>query len=295
MTVILLDGKKVRDEIAKTLQRKVGVLLAKPKIVILQVGKNKESAAYIAQKKKFGESIGVFVEHLLIPDTVPANELILKIKELNADRTVSGIIVQLPLPESLSLERIIDAINPEKDVDGLTRVNQQLFRERTPRFVPATARGIAELLLHYKVPIAGKKVAVLGRSKLVGAPTALILKEKGAVVTVCHSKTMNVPAVTRANDIIIVAVGKPKLVNADYVRGDKTQTIVDVGINIITPRGEAKLLEEIPKGTLVGDVDFEGVKDKVAAISPVPGGVGPMTVAALFENLLEAYERQSQA
>lgn len=293
--MLILDGKKVRDEIAATLQRKVEALFPKPKLVILQVGKNKESAAYIAQKKKFGESVGVLVIHRSFSDSISADELVRNIHELNTDKTAQGIIVQLPLPSPLLSAHIINAIDPLKDIDGLTTANERLFKEGKPRFVPATTRGIVELLLHYKVPIAGKKVAVLGRSKLVGAPAALILKEKGAVVTVCHSKTMNVPAVTRANDIIIVAVGKPKLVNADYVRGDKTQTIVDVGINIITPRGEAKLLEEIPKGTLVGDVDFEGVKDKVAAISPVPGGVGPMTVAALFENLLEAYERQSQA
>lgn len=292
--MVLLDGKKVRDEIVETLRRTVEASSPRPKLVIVQVGENKESSAYIAQKKKFGESIGVLVDHLSIADSITANELILKIKELNADRTVHGIIVQLPLPDSLSLERIIDTITPEKDVDGLTTVNRKLFEERKPRFIPATARGIVELLLHYHVELANKKVAVLGRSKLVGAPTALLLTEKGAQVMVCHSKTPDVPAITRASDIVVVAIGKPKLVNAEYFRDDQTQVVVDVGINSVTPEGAGKLLEEIPKSTLVGDVDFEAVKDRVSAISPVPGGVGPMTVAALFENLIDAYTRQAR-
>ena len=287
--MFILDGKKVRDEIAKMLRRKVEAFSPRPMLVILQVGENKESSAYIAQKKKFGEKIGVIVGHLLVPETVSEEKLIAQIKELNADREVHGIIVQLPLPQALSPESIINAVAPEKDSDGLTRANEELFREGRPRFVPATARGIVELLEHYRVPIAGKKAAVLGRSRLVGAPTALLLKKKGALVTVCHSQTPNVSAVTRASDIIIVATGKPKLVNDAYVRSDKTQTIVDVGITAVTDKGEERLEEEVPKKKLVGDVDFERIKDKVAAISPVPGGVGPMTVAALFENLVEAW------
>lgn len=289
---LILDGKKIRDEIAHDLKRRIEALSPKPKMVILQVGSNKESSAYIEQKKKFAEKIGVLVDHLCVAETVTENELIFKIKELNATRSVHGILVQLPLPASLSKEKSVGAIEPEKDVDGLTEVNEKLFKEGKPRFVPATARGIVELLEHYHLPVFDKKVAVLGRSKLVGAPTALLLKQKGARVTLCHSQTPDTKEITRSSDIIIVAIGKPKLVGASYVRNDKTQTVVDVGITAVTAHGERKLDEEIPKVTLVGDVDFENVADKVAAISPVPGGVGPMTVASLFKNLVEAYERQ---
>jgi len=227
------------------------------------------------------------------PEFITESELILKLKELNADSSVSGIIVQLPLPSALSVEKTINAIDPEKDVDGLTAVNEQLFKEGKPRFIPATARGIIELLEWYHLPLFDAKVAVLGRSKLVGAPTALLLKKKGALVTVCHSKTPNTKTITRRSDIIIVAIGKPKLITAEYIRRNRTQTVIDVGINARTEVGEAKLLEEIPRSVIVGDVDFDEVKDKVAAISPVPGGVGPMTVAALFENVVSAYEMQT--
>lgn len=289
---LLLDGRKVRDEIARDLKRRIESLSPKPKLAILQVGSNKESSAYIGQKKQFAERLGVLVDHLCVAASITENELILKLKELNADKTVHGIIVQLPLPPSLAKEKIINTIEPEKDIDGLTSVNEKLFREGKPRFVPATARGIAELLERYHIPVFDKKVAVLGRSKLVGAPTALLLKEKGAKVTVCHSQTPNTREITRTSDIIIVAVGQPRLVDASYVRTDRTQTIVDVGITAVTEKGAERLEEELPKQTLIGDVDFDTVKDKVAAISPVPGGVGPMTVAALFQNLVEAYQRQ---
>ncbi|KKW21660.1 MAG: hypothetical protein A2W52_04330 [Candidatus Taylorbacteria bacterium RIFCSPHIGHO2_02_49_25] len=290
---LILDGKKVRGEIAKTLRRKVEAFSPKPKLAIVQVGTNKESSAYVRQKKKFGESIGVLVDYLKAPEFITESELILKLKELNADSSVSGIIVQLPLPSALSVEKTINAIDPEKDVDGLTAVNEQLFKEGKPRFIPATARGIIELLEWYHLPLFDAKVAVLGRSKLVGAPTALLLKKKGALVTVCHSKTPNTKTITRRSDIIIVAIGKPKLITAEYIRRNRTQTVIDVGINARTEVGEAKLLEEIPRSVIVGDVDFDEVKDKVAAISPVPGGVGPMTVAALFENVVSAYEMQT--
>ncbi|HCB35538.1 MAG TPA: bifunctional 5,10-methylene-tetrahydrofolate dehydrogenase/5,10-methylene-tetrahydrofolate cyclohydrolase, partial [Candidatus Taylorbacteria bacterium] len=198
---LILDGKKVRGEIAKTLRRKVEAFSPKPKLAIVQVGTNKESSAYVRQKKKFGESIGVLVDYLKAPEFITESELILKLKELNADSSVSGIIVQLPLPSALSVEKTINAIDPEKDVDGLTAVNEQLFKEGKPRFIPATARGIIELLEWYHLPLFDAKVAVLGRSKLVGAPTALLLKKKGALVTVCHSKTPNTKTITRRSDI----------------------------------------------------------------------------------------------
>ncbi len=302
--MIILDGRKVRDELAKELRANIEAFLGKPKLAIVQIGGNKESAAYIKQKKLFAESIGALVEHVQLPVTVSEKEVISEMDTLNRNASVHGIILQLHIPDGLDKDAIIEAIAPEKDVDGLGAGSS---------FTPATARGILELLTFYRIPISGRKVAVLGRSKLVGAPTARLLEKKGALVTICHSKTPDTKEVTRGSDIIIVAIGKPKFVTAEYVRDDRTQTLVDVGINAVTPIGEKKLDEEIPlpapkapararhaggrqagKAKLVGDVDFDAVKDNVAAISPVPGGVGPMTVAALFQNVVSAYEKQQR-
>lgn len=281
---LILDGKKVRDEIAKTLRKKIAAVSSKSTLAILQIGDREESSAYIERKKRFGDDIGAQVLHTQIPESASESDILSYITTLNADGSIHGIILQLPLPPRLNKKKLLDAVVPEKDVDGLATGS---------RFTPATARGILELLEFYRIPIRGKSAAVLGRSALVGTPTAEALRNTGAAVTVCHSGTRNTKEVTRASDIVVVAIGKPRLIDAHYFRSDKTQTVVDVGITAVTEKGEERLEEEIPKRRLVGDVDFEQVKELVAAISPVPGGVGPMTVAALFENLVEAYERQS--
>ena len=290
--MLLLDGKKVRDEITKDLRVKIGGFLAKPKLAILQVGDNKESAAYILQKKAFGESVGVVVQHVQLAAEVSLPELLSAVQQFNNDRTVHGIILQLPIPAHFERQKLIDAVAPEKDVDGLTSAQAAARKQgRKGAVTPATARGVLKLLQFYQILIQGKKAAVLGRSTLVGMPTAEALRKAGAEVTVCHSETPNIKEITKTSDIVVVAIGKPRLIDSDYFRGDRTQTVVDVGITAVTEKGEERLEEEIPKRRLVGDVDFEAVKDMVAAISPVPGGVGPMTVAALFENLVSAYER----
>ena len=218
-----------------------------------------------ARKKQFGEAIGARVLHRRFAEDATEAEILAEIEELNTDQTVHGIILQLPIPAHLNREKLLDAIALEKDVDGLAVGSA---------FTPATARGVLSLLQFYETLIQGKRVAVLGRSALVGAPSADALRKAGAVVTVCHSGTPNTKGITRASDIIVVAIGKPKFIGADYFRSDKTQVVVDVGITSLADEG------------LVGDVDFKKVAPLVAAISPVPGGVGPMTVAALFENLL---------
>ena|SRR3989338_1888818 len=280
---MLLDGRRVRDEIAKTLRERIAKFSSTPILAIIQVGECEESNAYIKRKKAFGKSIGAFVRHIQLPESVSEAEVVQQIDALNTDGGVSGIIVQLPLPAHLDRVRIQNAVALPKDVDGLADGSE---------FAPATARGILELLRFYGIPVSGKKVAVLGRSALVGTPTAEALRKTDAKITVCHSKTPNTQEITRMSDIITVAIGKPKLVGAEYFRSDKTQTVVDVGITAVTEKGEERLEEEIPKRELVGDVDFDAVKNMVAAISPVPGGVGPMTVAALFENVVEAFEKQ---
>ena len=282
---LLLDGKKVRDEIAKTLREKIAKFLSPPTLAIIQIEEREESTAYIERKKAFGKSIGVSVRHISLLESVSEAEVVQQIDALNADEGVSGVIVQLPLPAHLDRVRIQNAVGLPKDADGLAEGSD---------FTPATARGIVELLEFYDIPVLRKRVAVLGRSALVGTPTAEALRKAGAEVTVCHSQTPNTKTITRASDIIVVAIGKPRRIGGEYFRNDGTQTVIDVGITAVTEKGEERLEEEIPKRKLVGDVDFDSVKDIVAAISPVPGGVGPMTVAALFENLVSAYERQTR-
>ena len=275
---ILLDGVQAQTALQAKLRARIAASLRKPHLAILQVGEREASTAYIARKKKFAETIGVAVTHLSFPEEVAEAELLTRIAELNADDAVTGILVQLPLPEHLNPARILSTVALAKDVDGLATGSS---------FTPATARGVLLLLEFYRIPIRGKKIAVLGRSALVGTPTAEALRKAGAEVVVCHSTTENTRKVTQASDIIVVAIGKPKLIGADYFRDDRTQVVVDIGINAVTEKGTELLDEEIPKKRLVGDVNFEEVKDRVAAISPVPGGVGPMTVAALFENLVD--------
>src|SRR3989344_8915352 len=226
---------------------------------------------------------GVLTRHVIFPDTVTESELIAEIKKLNEDNSVHGIILQLPIPANLDKQKIIDAVSLSKDVDGLTSENKRMFESgEKEAIVPATARGVLSLLKNYGISIQGKKITVIGRSALVGAPIATLLRREGALVTICHSQSADVPAKSRSAGILVVAVGKPGFVTKDFV--SPWQVVIDVGINSVT--GE-KLEDEIPKRKLVGDVDFESVKAIVRAISPVPGGVGPMTVLSLFENLLD--------
>jgi len=283
----LLDGKIVRDSMVEKMRADVAGLGVKPCLVILQVGEVEESNAYIGQKKKFGASIGVEVVHTKYAETVTEAELIADIKKLNADKKVHGIILQLPIPENLRAATIIDAIDPIKDVDGLTSANLKLLaRNDSAGLVPATTKGILALLDYYHIEIAGKRAVMVGRSMLVGKPTALALLNRHATVTIAHSKTQNLAELTRMADILVVAIGKPKFITAEYVR--EGQIVIDVGINMEKIGLKEEIQDEKPKVRLVGDVDFENVKDVVGAISPVPGGVGAMTVAALFENVLEA-------
>ena len=297
----ILDGRIVRDKIAKKLEKEItlwarGPQGRRPKLVIIQVGDLAESNTYIRQKILFGEKIGCLVDHLKFDEHISQKNLQTTISELNTDPSVTGIIVQMPIPAHLDKDEIIEAIDPKKDVDGLTSTNLKLLWEnRSGGFTPATTKGILELLDSYKIPVSGKKVVVIGRSFLVGKPTALAFLNRDATVTICHRETRNLKLETRNADILIVAVGKPNLITKDYVR--KNQVVIDVGINVIgntkQETGNKKPETEPVGRKLVGDVDFDSVKTVIAAISPVPGGVGPLTVASLFENLLEAYSKQT--
>lgn len=276
----ILNGKIVRDIIARKLRRGIARLKRKPKLVIIQVGNRRQSSAYIRQKKLFGERIGALVLHKQYPEKTAEKKLIAEILKWNIDKSIHGIIVQLPLPLRISKNRVLEAIDPRKDVDGMTAKNlKSLWAGDRDGLVPATTKGILALFDYYKIPVMGKKVVVVGRSLLVGKPVAMAFTNRHATVaTVCHSRTKNLEEVTKKADILIVAVGKIKLITKKHVSAG--QVIIDVGINMASDK------------KLTGDVDFKGVKKIVGAITPVPGGVGPMTVACLFENLLLAYRLQ---
>lgn len=283
----LLDGKKVRDALSSDIGQRVQKLSITPCLAIIQVGHREDSNLYVAQKIKTGEALGFSVTVRNFEDSASEEEIIQHIQILNQDKKVHGIIVQLPLPTSLDATRLIEIIAVSKDVDGLTSVNvKKLVSGSKHGITPATARGVISLLDFYEIPIAGKKVVVVGRSALVGKPIALSLLARNATVTICHSQTGNLAEHTKQADILIVATGHPKLITKEHV--SKGQVVVDVGINLVS--GKA-LEEEIPEKKLVGDVDFDSVKDIVEMISPVPGGVGPLTVISLLQNVLEVAER----
>lgn len=262
----ILDGRIVSEKIAAKLRWKISRLNKKPGLAIIQVGDLAASNLYVKRKNAFAEKIGATVFHLKFPQTVSKNKLLAKIEKLNRDKTVHGIIVQLPLPAKLDKTEIIDAIALAKDVDGLQSGNH---------FTPATARGVLTLLDYYKIKIAGRRVVVVGRSTLVGRPIALALLGRGATVTVCHRQTKNLARETKLADILVVAAGQLGLITKKHVR--RGQVIIDVGTSLTK------------NNKLVGDVYYSAVVPVVRAISPVPGGVGPMTVAALFLNLFDAY------
>lgn len=275
----ILDGKIVRDKIRQELEAVVKDLKSKPKLAIVQVGDVPESNTYIGQKIKFGENIGALVDHIRLPEDVTQEDVLGKIDDLNADPNTHGIIVQLPIPDRLGKNEILENIVPIKDVDGLHSVNVKKLMDNDPTgYIPATTRGVITLLEHYNIPISGKNAVVIGRSSLVGKPTTLSLLNHDATVTICHSQTKDLEKITQAADILVSAVGSPGLVTKNHVKPG--QIIVDVGTTVVDEK-------------LKGDVNFEEVEPVVGFISPVPGGAGPLTVASLFQNLLQAYENQT--
>lgn len=279
METRILDGKALRDLKAAAMKEELSKLGAAPRLAIVQVGSRDESNAYIRQKKAFGESLGCAVTHVELPEDATTEALLGAVERLDADRGIHGIIVQLPLPAGVDAAPALSAISPEKDVDGLGAESAKRLLSGAGRgHMPATARGIVSLLDHYGIPIEGGRAVVVGRSDLVGKPTALALIARNATVTVAHRHTADLASVTREADILVAAAGSPGLIGAAHVR--EGQTVIDVGTNPVMEDGKRRL---------VGDVGFDAVKGIVAAISPVPGGVGPMTVASLFENLLDAH------
>ncbi|HOB41266.1 MAG TPA: bifunctional methylenetetrahydrofolate dehydrogenase/methenyltetrahydrofolate cyclohydrolase FolD [Limnochordia bacterium] len=279
MTAKIIDGKGIAQEIRAELARKVAELTAQGKIPglhVILVGDNPASKVYVRNKQRACEEVGISsTVHRLAEETTQV-ELLGLIEDLNNDEKVHGILVQLPLPGHLDEEAVINAISPEKDVDGFHPLNVGKMYIGTGGVVPCTPAGVLELVKRTGVPIAGKHVVVIGRSNIVGKPAAFLFLKENATVTICHSRTADVAAEARRADILIAAVGRPQLVKKDWVKPGAV--VIDVGINRVD-------------GKLVGDVDFEEVKEVAGAITPVPGGVGPMTIAMLLKATVEAAAR----
>ena len=270
----VIDGKKISLEIKNKLKDEVEKLKVKPKLVVISVGDDAASKVYVGQKEKAAVYIGIEYLHMHY-DMISDDDLIKEINKLNDDKSVDGIIVQLPLPKGMDEKRIVNSIVSDKDVDGLTYLNAGLLLNNKESLVSCTPKGIMKLLKEYHVNISGANAVVVGRSILVGKPIANLLLNADATVTLCHSKTNNLDKITKKADILIAAIGKKHFITRDMVR--RGSIIIDVGINRVD-------------GKLYGDVDYDNVYDKVSLITPVPGGVGPMTVVMLMENVLKAYK-----
>ncbi len=271
----LLDGKEVKLKILEDLKQKLLNLNEKLGLVVIQIGNDPASDVYVRQKKKMAEDLGYNFNHINLDENVNEDEILAIIDKLNNDDMVDGILVQMPIPSTLNVKRIQNAILPYKDVDGLTDINIGKLVHNEDSLVACTPMGIIDLLDYYNIDIEGKNVVIIGRSDLVGKPLASLMINRNATVTLCHSKTINLDFYTKNADILVVAIGKPNFIKRDSVKDGAV--IIDVGIN------------RMANGMLCGDVDFDDVKDKVSYITPVPGGVGQMTVAELALNTYKAH------
>lgn len=273
----IIDGKKISQEIKDELKEKVAVLKEQGIsicLAVIQVGNNPASTVYVGNKKKACAYIGIESLAYELPEETTEEELLNLVRELNEKKEVNGILVQLPLPKHIDEDKVIKTISPEKDVDGFHPQSVGALSIGQKGFVSCTPAGIIELLKRSGIEIAGRECVVVGRSNIVGKPMALLLLRENGTVTVCHSRTKDLKEVTRRADILIVAIGKAKFVDAGYIK--EGAVVIDVGMD----RDE--------NGKLCGDVDFESAEKKAAAITPVPGGVGPMTIAMLMHNCVES-------
>ena len=274
---VILDGKKLRDKILSDLKLKIDKFEKKPKLVVILAGDNPASKIYVNNKKKTAEKLGILSQVIEYPSNVSENELLDKISELNKDETVTAVLVQLPLPSHISKENIMNSIAPEKDVDGFTPYNfGKLFSGEEPMVYPCTPKGILLLLKEYDIELEGKHVVIIGRSNIVGRPLSQMMLNKNATVTVCHSHTKNLSDIIKTADVVVSAAGK-NIIKGEMLKNNCV--VVDVGI----------FKDE--NGKTRGDVDFESASRIASYISPVPGGVGPMTITSLMLNTVELFEK----
>ena len=278
----IIDGKLISAEIKDELKDKVTELKAQGKnisLAVIQVGADPASSVYVGNKKKACEATGIISEEYALPEDTTMDELLALIKELNAKKSINGILCQLPLPKHLDEKAVIENIDPIKDVDAVHAVNTGHIMIGDYSFLPCTPAGIMEMLKYYNIEIEGKECVVIGRSNIVGKPMAMLLLQKNGTVTICHSRTKNLKEVTSRADILVAAVGVPYFVTADMVKDGAV--VIDVG------------MDRNKEGKLCGDVDFAEVEKKASYITPVPGGVGPMTIATLMKNTVTAAKLQN--
>ena len=279
---IIIDGKKVSAQVKEQVRIETEELVKKGikrGLAVIIVGDDPASRVYVNNKKKACEKVGFLSKEFALPATTTQKELLSLVKELNEDKEINGILCQLPLPKGLDEKAVIEAISPLKDVDAFHASNVGKIMIGDYDFLPCTPAGVMEMLHSYNIPVEGKECVVIGRSNIVGKPMAMLLLHENGTVTITHSRTKNLKEVTKRADILVAAIGKPKFVTADMVK--EGAVVIDVGMD----RDE--------NGKLCGDVDFENVKEKCSAITPVPGGVGPMTIAVLMKNTLKACKIQN--
>ena len=275
-----IDGKEVSASVRNSITEKVNELRAKgvtPGLAVIIVGNDPASRVYVNNKKKGCEQTGMNSFEYALPEETTTEELISLIEKLNGKKDVHGILCQLPVPKHIDEEIVLNAISPDKDVDAFHPVNCGKVMTGDYTFAPCTPAGMVEMLKYYNIPVAGKHCVIIGRSNIVGKPMAMLMLKENATVTVCHSRTQNLAEITKQADILVAAVGRPKFVTPDMVKDGAV--VLDVGIN------------RMDDGKLCGDVDFDAVCEKTSYITPVPGGVGPMTITMLLKNTLSAAEQ----
>ena len=277
---MIISGKELSARLKADMAAEVATFPEKygrvPHLVVILVGDDPASVSYVTGKAKASEVVGIRNTTIRKPDTISEEELLSLIRELNADDTVDGILVQLPLPKHISEARVIETISKEKDVDGFHPLNVAALWQKQPCVLPCTPKGIIKMLKSAGVQIEGKRAVVIGKSNIVGLPVAKLLLDQNATVTIAHSRTRNLPDLTRQAEILVVAIGKPRFVTADMV--SEGTVVIDVGVN-----------RDPQTGKLCGDVDFAAIEPKASVITPVPGGVGPMTICCLMENTIECF------
>jgi methylenetetrahydrofolate dehydrogenase (NADP+)/methenyltetrahydrofolate cyclohydrolase len=276
----IIDGKKISEELKSTIALEVSVLNSKPGLAVILVGDNAASKVYVNNKEKGCQEVGFNSIKINRDENTTEKELLQLIQDLNNDETIDGILVQLPLPNHIDTKKVIETIDPIKDVDGFHKENMGRLLQNNPTLRPCTPRGVMTMLEKSNINPSGLDAVVIGASNIVGRPMAIELLNAGATVTICHSKTQDLPGKVKSADIVVAAVGIPRFVQADWLK--KGSIVIDVGIN------------RLETGELVGDVDFDQAKDVVNAITPVPGGVGPMTIATLLENTLLAHKYRNK-
>ncbi|MFP6262924.1 bifunctional methylenetetrahydrofolate dehydrogenase/methenyltetrahydrofolate cyclohydrolase FolD [Helicobacter pylori] len=282
--VVLLDGQALADNIEKDLKNKIQIITAqthkRPKLAVILVGKDPASITYVNMKIKACQRVGMDFDLKTLQEDITEAELLSLIKDYNTDQNISGVLVQLPLPRHIDSKMVLEAIDPSKDVDGFHPLNIGKLCTQKESFLPATPMGVMRLLKHYHIEIKGKDVAIIGASNIIGKPLSMLMLNAGASVSVCHILTKDISFYTQNADIVCVGVGKPNLIKASMLK--KGAVVVDIGIN------------HLNDGRIVGDVDFNNAQKVAGFITPVPKGVGPMTIVSLLENTLIAFEKQQR-